>query len=287
MKIAQTIGVGMLVLAAGVALAEKRIVINPGPISPSGKPVNERTPLQVGQAIQVEQSGHWWAAQVLELGTDGGVKVRYIGWGSTYDEHVTRARLQLDPSARIDAALTLPAGFVEARLTDGGTMRLQLVEKSVQLTSPYGKLTIPAGDIERIEFATRISEDVAKRVETAIKNLASPEFEEREAASASLLALREKAYPGLLASQKGATDLEVKCRIENLLAKLRESVGEELLVARPDDVVHTSHSRIAGRIAAQSFKVKTAQFGDQELKLTDMLSLRAGKASEPQETPRK
>src|SRR6266849_5229816 len=50
-------------------------------------------------------------------------------------------------------------GAVEARLLDGSALRLQLREKAIELTSPYGKLRVPVEEIQRIEFATRVPEE--------------------------------------------------------------------------------------------------------------------------------
>jgi hypothetical protein len=58
-----------------------------------------------------------------------------------------------------------------------------------------------------------------------------------------------------------------------LLARLREDYSEERLEVRPDDVVCTEQSKIAGRIPASTLKVSTTQFGDLPMKLSDVRSL--------------
>lgn len=61
----------------------------------TGIPVANTTKLKVGQRLQVESSGAWWAGKVLELRPKGNVKIRYVGWGKQFDEVVPRSRLQL------------------------------------------------------------------------------------------------------------------------------------------------------------------------------------------------
>jgi hypothetical protein len=67
-----------------------------GPIASSGRSVTKRTRLKVGQVLQVQEQQQWWAARVLRARRDGKVRIRYVGWGSEYDETVVRSRLQLD-----------------------------------------------------------------------------------------------------------------------------------------------------------------------------------------------
>src|ERR1051326_3830192 len=44
----------------------------------------------------------------------------------------------------------------DVSLADGSTVRITLVAESVELETKYGKLTIPAADIQHIEFAFRL-----------------------------------------------------------------------------------------------------------------------------------
>jgi hypothetical protein len=59
-----------------------------------GDVVGERTRLDRGDDVLVEQQGAWYAAAVLEVQPDEGVKVRYNGWGPKWDEVVPRGRLR-------------------------------------------------------------------------------------------------------------------------------------------------------------------------------------------------
>jgi hypothetical protein len=169
-----------------------------------------------------------------------------------------------------------PAGVhtVEVPCPGGTILKLVIRDDKLPLTTPYGKLTVPVADIRRLELATRVSDEDAKRIEAAIARLDHAQFQEREAASAELAALGIKAYPALLKAAKHA-DAEVVRRAEELLAKVRESATEEDLVVRKYDVIHTEHSRIAGRIDLKTLKVSTPKLGDQQVKLEDVCYSRA------------
>lgn len=178
------------------------------------------------------------------------------------------------PMPATTVKLPVEAGAVEVAFTDGSNLKMILREEKIALVTPHGKLLIAAADIQRIEFATRVSEEDGKRIHTAIHDLGSTEYSKREAASAELLKLREKGYPELLraAEQK---DLEVVRRAKDLIEQIHAGVPAEQLRVRPKDVVYTADSMIAGRIEGASFKAHTSQFGDVQLKLADARSLRS------------
>jgi hypothetical protein len=165
-------------------------------------------------------------------------------------------------------------GMFEARFNDGSALKLTLRDSLVELTTPYGKLVIPANDIHRIEFGWRAAPEVLSKVELAVMRLGSPAFKEREAAGAELFGLKEKSYPALVQAARH-TDPEVARRAEDLLARLREVVAEDVLEAPPHDIVYTKDSKFTGQIAVTALKVQTTQFGELHMKLTDVRGLRS------------
>jgi hypothetical protein len=64
------------------------------------------------------------------------------------------------------------------------------------------------------------------------------------------------------------------------LEKIREEVPAEQLEFHSDDVIYTAGSKNSGRITSDKIKVHTFQFGDQQLKLADVLELRSPSAVE-------
>ena len=165
-------------------------------------------------------------------------------------------------------------GQMHARFTDGSTLRLTVLDVRVQLKTNFGTLVIPVAEIRYIRFATRTTTDVAKQIDAAIDELGNSQFSRRESAGEALLELREKSYLALLRAADGK-NAEVAIRAKDLLTKLRDVVPNRVLTVSDQDVVHTKHSKIAGHIVAESLKVRTTQFGEQPLKLSDLKSLRS------------
>jgi hypothetical protein len=83
----------------------------------------------------------------------------------------------------------------EVTCVDGNKARIVLQNDSVNIETKYGKLVIPAADIERIEFAFRFPDCVAKKIAAAVKRLGDVNFKEREAASKELLAIGVRSFP--------------------------------------------------------------------------------------------
>ena len=167
-----------------------------------------------------------------------------------------------------------PAGAVEVHFTDGSVLRLLLRDPRVEVTTPYGKLLIPVADLQKVEFATRVPEEVARRIEAAVTDLGSSDYPRRQAAETELMKLREKAYPALLRAAR-SKDREVVQRARRLLDKVREEAPAESLVVREHDVIYTPHSKIAGRIACPTLKAQTTQFGEVQVRLADVRDLRS------------
>lgn len=169
---------------------------------------------------------------------------------------------------------------VQVEFTDGGKLQLVLEFDQLQIESPYGMLQIPVEEIRELEFATRLPPGVRKKIDDAIFALGSVDFATREAAQNDLLKLREKAFPVLVVATKHA-DLEIAQRAQELVVKLRDSMPADKLVVRDYGVVTTAHSKISGKIPDETFSVGTAQFGHQQMKLSDVLVLRSAKSAPP------
>jgi hypothetical protein len=172
------------------------------------------------------------------------------------------------------------AGSVEVRFTDGSVLKLRLRDEKLEVKTPYGKLAVPVADIQRIEFATRIPEDDTRKITAAVARLGKDDFKERETASEELLRFGARAYPALLVAAQ-SDEPEVRKRAEELLEKIRATVPESDLEVRKHDLIFLEDWKILGTIEATTFKANTAQFGEQQVKLADVRSLRAEGVSEP------
>ncbi len=170
-----------------------------------------------------------------------------------------------------------------AYFRDGSILKLTLREERIEFVTPYGKLLIPVTDIHRIDFGFHIDATTSKRVEAAITGLRSTDAKERETAAAELLDLGENAIPALVEGTN-AKDAEVARRAEAIVNKLRERLPSERLERAANDVVVTADCKFTGRISAEVFKVKTFPFGDQQVRLGDLVSLGSNGPVDPEST---
>jgi len=178
-----------------------------------------------------------------------------------------------------------PRGF-EARLNDDSHMKFALADESLEIAGRYGTLRIPAGDILRIEFATRLTEESKQQIEKALAELGSEDGAVRNAAGQQLARLRHAAFPSIAhAAENSETPAGKQAAM--LMSKLQESVSEKEFLPRETDMVYTVDATIAGQIVAPALKVRTAQFGDLSLKLSDARSLRLQSLppDEPEDEP--
>jgi hypothetical protein len=165
-------------------------------------------------------------------------------------------------------------GAVEVRFIDSSSLKLTLKDERIDLATPYGKLRIPVADIQRIEFASRIPEEMLNRIESAIGALGSGEHALRDKATLELRKLGERAYPALLVAVE-SKDPEVVRRVEKLLERIRDEVPEDQLVFRKHDVVWTADSKSSGQIEGGMLKAQTFQFGEVRLKIADLRMLQS------------
>ncbi len=168
-----------------------------------------------------------------------------------------------------------PAVAVEVRCIDDSVLKLQVLDSHVDVSTKYGSLQIPVADIRRIEFASRTPPEVSEKIALAISNLSHPDFEMREQATAELKNYRERSYFAVLKATK-SSDPEVSRRADDAVRYIQTRVPAENLDSREYDVIHTDDCKITGRLVNAMFRVQTAQFGEQQLKLADIRTLKAG-----------
>ncbi|HZY86028.1 MAG TPA: hypothetical protein VFE78_14440, partial [Gemmataceae bacterium] len=167
-----------------------------------------------------------------------------------------------------------PPAEVTARLHDGTVVRKALLRDGVVVATRYGKLTVPAADIRRIEFGFHLPDEVAREVEAAVRQLGSDDFKQREAAGKRLVTLGFRAWPALQAAAR-SSDKEVSARARVAIERVRKEVPAEHLSLPEQDVVYTRDCVLAGRIEGEALKVGSASLGDLSLRLTELRSLRS------------
>jgi hypothetical protein len=168
-----------------------------------------------------------------------------------------------------------PDGWpMEARLADHSVLRIQLLEEKIEVQTRYGKLTVPAGDIRRIDLGLRLPPGTARKIDAAVASLGSTDFKQREKGSKELIGLKELAFPAVQRASKDS-DLEVARRAQEVLARLKETVGGDKLTLRDWDLVYTEEFTIPGHIQAAAFKTRSSIFGEVRLQLTELRGLRS------------
>jgi hypothetical protein len=170
----------------------------------------------------------------------------------------------------------------EVRYADGSVIRATILQASLEVQTRYGKLTVPAREIRRIELGLHLTEATRQRIETGIRQLGSEVYKEREQAVRTLTQLGASAFPALHQASKSA-DLEVSQRAETALKQIRDKEPAETLRTRTEDVIETGEFPIVGHILTPAIRAKTSYFGEIDLKLTEMRLVRfCGNGSEPE-----
>ena len=182
--------------------------------------------------------------------------------------------LVLTASASAQEAKKPTGPMAEVRLTDNTKIMLTLLDESVPITTPHGKLLIPLADIRRIEFGFRLPPDAARQIDTAMADLSSTDTRQRDAAGARLLKIGARAHPAVVRASK-SPNRELAITAKQLLEKFQEAFPEERLPRHDFDVIHTDDAKIAGRIEITAVRVVTPQFGEKMLKLSDIMSVRS------------
>lgn len=170
---------------------------------------------------------------------------------------------------------------VVVNLADGSQLNVKLTEEPIVMQTTHGKLSVPAGDVRRIAFALRLTEEEKQQIAQWIDALGSADLNVKRKAAAELFAQQARAGQPLQRAAKEAAP-EVAREADSLLDKLWEEVPESELTGNALDIVETPDARIAGRIVAESIGIQTRQFGELKLKLADARSLRSLAMPEPE-----
>jgi LCCL domain len=163
---------------------------------------------------------------------------------------------------------------VVVTMADGSQLKVRLAEEPIVIQTPNGKLSVPAGDVRRIVFALRLTEEEKQQIAQWIETLGVPDVNARKQAAAELFNQQARAWHPLeKAAKEGSTDIIKEA--EALLDKLWEEVPESELTGNDLDIVETPDGKIVGKIAAESLRIQTTQFGELQLKLADARTLRS------------
>jgi len=167
-------------------------------------------------------------------------------------------------------------GAFELRLSDGSVLKAVILDEKIDVLTKYGKLSVPVADIQKVEFAPRLTPEAVKKLETAVANLTSPTESTREAALNDLLKAGVAAIPPLTKAAKGSNQ-ELASKARDALDKVRESLGvnDEKPVIHTEDAIYTEGFTVVGRVETPAVKARTGHFGELTLKMTDLRAMKA------------
>jgi hypothetical protein len=185
---------------------------------------------------------------------------------------ILAAQLRADEPSAAQAAPKSAALTMTAQFTDQGALQVELLEPDLTLVTKFGELRIPLAEVRKLEFAARFPADVTDAVTRALAQLASENYNLRVKAGDTLLQHKLVAY-ALLLKAADSRDPEVVKRVEDLLEQIKQTTPAEQLIPRVSDAVTTDDSVIAGTIKNEALKVRTKQFGEQALKLSEVRTL--------------
>ncbi len=160
----------------------------------------------------------------------------------------------------------------EIRVQDGSSLRMVLLEKSLDVKTKFGLLSIPLAEIRAIEFGLHIPSNLVQPIQDNIEQLGAHLYREREEAAKYLLAHGFFAYPKLRQALTHA-DGEVARRSGTLIRQIAKKFPQELLSRSETDVLHTIHFKVVGTILNESLKAQSPLMGEKELPLCDMVGL--------------
>jgi hypothetical protein len=161
----------------------------------------------------------------------------------------------------------------ELRYADGSVIRAVILQDRLEVMTRYGKLSVPAREIRHIEFGVHLPPGIEQRVAAAIRELASEQYKNREAAVRDLVALGPHAYPALHQAAK-STDLEVAQRVEIALKRIRAKIHPKHLRLREDDLILTPAFTIVGRILTPTIQARAENFGDLSVRVSQLRVIR-------------
>jgi hypothetical protein len=158
---------------------------------------------------------------------------------------------------------------VEVRFADGSTVRMVILQETIDVQTKYGKLAIPVKEIRRIEFGLHLPEETVTKIDRAIQRLNHESFKEREAAQRELIEIGAPAYPAVYRASQ-SLEPEVVQRTRAVLKQMRAKIPAKELRLKADDYVRTVDFPVVGRIVSPALKARTSYFGALDLKIGEL-----------------
>jgi hypothetical protein len=161
----------------------------------------------------------------------------------------------------------------EVRFTDDSVMRMVVLQEQLEVITKYGKLMVPIKDIQSIDFGIHLPLGLEHKVAEAIEQMGHDNYRTREAALKNLVAWGPYAYPQVYAATK-SEDPEIIKRAILALDRIRAKNPARNLRLRDEDVVATPAFTIVGRVTTPVLRAKNVNFGELDLRLCTLRSVR-------------
>jgi hypothetical protein len=148
----------------------------------------------------------------------------------------------------------------------------------LQVETLYGLLSIPKDQLIRIRFSFRLPVELRERITGLVEDLASEDFDKREAATQALRTIGKPALSYLRKATKSDND-EVKSRAGSVLAEILEKASspetdEDSLqpLTGSDDEILTTRMAIKGRVLAEDFEIES-RYGNLKVRVADLVGV--------------
>jgi len=178
----------------------------------------------------------------------------------------------VDEPKKAEEPLADPAA-IEVHFSDGSVLKMTVQEDSFEITTSAGKKTVKLSEVRKIRLTPRLDDADKKKIDAAIKDLGSDAFKDRQRAMIELIRFGIKAYPALVvASEKG--DAETRKRAGEIIETFKQTLPEEMFDIPTEDSLWTREGKLVGKISQTSWKAKTTQFGEVQVKIGDVRQVR-------------
>lgn len=165
-------------------------------------------------------------------------------------------------------------GEVEINLLNESKVRMILQSDKLEVATAYGQLAVPTKDIVAIDFGLHFPDGIEAKIQQAIKSLGGDNFRERDGATKALVELGPYSFPAAFDASKLA-DLEVSRRAKDVVKQLQAKHHKKDLRTSTLDKVITPEFTIVGRILTPTIKAKAELFGEIDLPIAKMRTMRS------------
>lgn len=163
-------------------------------------------------------------------------------------------------------------------LRDGSQVAGRAKFETMGVSTRYGRLAVPQGELVRIRFARRVDPAIRSRVESLLSRLGDEDFDTREEAMEALRRIGPPAIP-VLREAMDADDEEVQNRAEILVEEIEEAVGPAETsegglsgVEGRDDEIVTSRMTIRGRVVESRITI-VSRYGPLSVDVADLVGI--------------